>query len=174
MTMKKILPLISFFLLIENVKAHCPLCTVGAAAAAGGAAYLGVDKAVIGLFIGAFAISTGLWLARAIRKQFIPFQRQVIVLASFLLTIIPLMPVISSTVPYYLSLGGEYGTLLNRTYLINLPLFTSMFGGLVVFISPAISRQIMKIRNGKFIPFQGIIITLLSLILTGALLQAVL
>ena len=54
----------------EFVSAHCPLCTAGAAIAAGGAIYLGVSVIVVGLFIGAFAVSTGWWVAKIIKKQY--------------------------------------------------------------------------------------------------------
>lgn len=43
--------------------AHCPLCTIGAGAAAVGAAWLGVSYMVIGVFLGAFGLAIGLWTA---------------------------------------------------------------------------------------------------------------
>ena len=56
--------LFSLFLLpilfFQAVKAHCPLCTVGAGAAAAGAIWLGVSKVVVALFIGGFAMSMGI------------------------------------------------------------------------------------------------------------------
>ena len=45
-----------FIFMVDEVLAHCPLCTAGAAVAVGGAAWLGVSKIIIGLFIGAFAV----------------------------------------------------------------------------------------------------------------------
>src|SRR3989338_4204168 len=96
---KKMLILPLFFLIlilfsgIKTVEAHCPLCTMGAAAAAGGAAFLGVDKIVIGLFIGAFAVSTGWWFSNLIKKNHM-LKTPVLVSSSFLLTVIPLLSVI--------------------------------------------------------------------------------
>ena len=56
--MNKKLPLVlifsvAFIFLVRNVSAHCPLCAMGAGAAAVGAVWLGISKVVVGLFIGA-------------------------------------------------------------------------------------------------------------------------
>lgn len=159
MNIKKILLLIPFLLLlIKGVYAHCPLCTIGAAAAVGGAAWLGVNKVVIGLFIGAFAVSTGWWFSKLIKKQYIPGQKILIILFSFIATVVPLLSIISEIYPIYISLMGNYGSLLNRTYLVNLPLIGSIVGGAIVSSTPWLSSKITKLR-GKTYPFQGIILT---------------
>ena len=166
---KSILPGLLFFLFPFSVRAHCPLCTIGAAAAAGGAAYLGVNTAVIGLFIGAFAVSTGWWVSRWVKKKYLPYQKTLIILASFLLTVIPILPLIGGTSPIYISWWGEYG----KTIPYNTALLPSIFGGLVVSITPQLSKKISSLRNGKVFPFQGVILTLLSLILLGIIIQVV-
>ncbi len=168
------MPLISLLLLsIKSALAHCPLCTAGAAAAAGGALWLGVDKAVVGLFLGAFAVSTGWWISRLIKKQYIPFQKHAIIIGSFVLTMLPIFPFITQVYPLYLSWGGDYGTLFNRTYVINLPLFTSLFGGILVSMTPWLSKKISNMRKGKTFPFQGILLTFTLLVATGITLQLV-
>ncbi len=174
MSLKKLLAFFPFLLLIESVYAHCPLCTAGAAVAAGGAAWLGVNNAAIGIFIGAFAVSTGWWISRLIQKKYIPFQMQLIILLSFITTIMPLMPIIESNYPIYISLIGGYGSLLNRTYILNLFLAGSILGGLVVSISPWLSRKIAELRNGKMIPYQGIILTFALLIVLSAAVELIL
>ncbi len=63
---------ITLFMLIAssmNVAAHCPLCTGAIGAAAVSAKMMGVDSSIIGVFIGAFGISTGIWAARWIAKK---------------------------------------------------------------------------------------------------------
>ena len=105
-------------LFIKSVSAHCPLCVVGAGAAAAGAAYLGINPLIIGLFVGAFSMAMGLWVSRwkYLKKQYFPLQKYVLIIAIFLLTILPILPVISGpTKGFYLSLFGNYGTLFNRT-----------------------------------------------------------
>ena len=168
---KKIFVIPAFLILsvflAEFVSAHCPLCTMGAGAAAAGAVWLGVSKVVVALFIGGFAMSMGMWFSKLIKKKYIPFQKTVIVLVVFLTTVIPLMPLFTAIGPLYLSFMGEYG----KTYAIDYSLISSLFGGLVVFSSPSISKMITKIRGGKIISFQGVMITLSLLVVLGILIQ---
>lgn len=162
-----------FIFLIEEVKAHCPLCTAGAAVAVGGAAWIGVNEAVIGLFIGAFAISTGWWVSKLIKKKYIPYQTFLIIISSFLLTVIPLLKIAGGKVfPIYISLIGGYGTLLNRTYIMDLFLSGSFAGGLIVSITPWLSKRIAKLRGDRFLPFQGVIITMILLIIGAVIIQS--
>lgn len=171
MRMKRILAFFPFLLLMKGVEAHCPLCTVGAAVAAGGAAYLGVHSAVIGLLIGAFAVSTGWWASRWIKKRYIPGQKVMIILLSFALTVIPILPIIGENYPLYISLAGEYGSLLHRTYVVNISLVTSIFGGILVSISPRLSKKISLLRDGRVFPFQGVVLTLSLLVVASIILQ---
>ena len=60
------IPLIIF--LSKSVMAHCPLCVVGAGAAGAAAMWLGVSKVVVALFIGAFAMSIGIWFSIIIKN----------------------------------------------------------------------------------------------------------
>ncbi|HIH38630.1 hypothetical protein J4460_01505 [Candidatus Woesearchaeota archaeon] len=159
---------------VKVARAHCPLCTLGAAAAAGGAAYLGVDKGVIGIFIGAFAVSMGWWVGRMIKKQVIPYQIPVLIAFSFLTTIIPLVPLLKENKPLLISLAGGYGTLLNRTYVIDMFIVGSLIGGAIMCITPSLSKKITSIRQGKTVPYQGIMVTFLLLILAGLFMQFVL
>ncbi|MBI2631673.1 hypothetical protein HYW75_01585 [Candidatus Pacearchaeota archaeon] len=158
---------------IKEVQAHCPLCTIGAAAAAGGAAYLGVNYIVIGLFIGAFAVSLGWWMANIIKRKFVPLQKFWIILLSFLSIVIPVLPLLNDTMPVYISWIGDYGSLLNRTYMANEFLIGSFGGAIVLCLTPWLSRKITSIRNGKILPFQGVALTLFLLILIGTILQMV-
>lgn len=157
---------------IGRVHAHCPLCTAGAAAAAGGAAWLGVSHSVIGVFIGAFAISTGWWVSRMIKKQFIPFQHWILLIVSFALTVIPILTLFADNpYPIYISWGGDYGTIFNRTYLLNLFLIGSIIGGFIVAIAPWLSERMTALRNGKMLPYQGLTITFALLFLISLVLQ---
>src|SRR3989344_954119 len=173
MKLKKLLSLPLFFVLMQSAYAHCPLCTVGAAAAAGGAAWLGVSKIVIGVFIGAFAVSIGLWVSNLIKKQYIPFQKPSIILFSFLTTVFPLLglEVMRSNYPLLVSFFGDYGSLLNRTYILNLFLIGSILGGFIVSITPWLSKKITIVRNGKMLPYQGIMLTFLLLIISSAIIE---
>lgn len=165
-----ILSLFSLFL-IKEVHAHCPLCTIGAAAAAGGAVYLGVNNLVIGLFIGAFAVSMGWWFSNLIKKKFIPFQRTAIILLSFITTILPMLPLMEGIKPLYINIVGDYGSLLNRTYIFNLFLVGSILGGIIVTLTPWLSSKLTSLRNGKMLPYQGTVLTLALLLMLGTIIQ---
>ncbi len=147
--------------------AHCPLCTVGAAAAAGGAAYLGVSTLVIAIFIGAFAVSIGWWIANALKRQFFPFQKPALILFSFLTTVLPLAPLLSETKALYLPWIGAYG----QTYALNVFYVGALVGGVITSITPWLSKKISSLRGGKLVPFQGILLTLGLLVIVAVMMQ---
>jgi len=171
MNKKKLIPFVSFLFLLRGVQAHCPLCTAGAAIAAGGAVYLGIHPAAVSLFIGAFSVSTGWWMSnwRWFKKRRIPFQKSLIVIGSFVLTVLPILPVLESKpYPLYFSFLGEYGLI----YLLNLSLIGSILGGLLVSIAPWLSRKLSSMREGgRVFPFQGVMITLGLLLIASILIQ---
>ncbi len=174
MNLKKLVPIVFFlFSGLRYAEAHCPLCTLGAAAAAGGAAWLGVNNIVIGLFIGAFAVSTGWWISSLIKKKYIPGQKPVIILVSYITTILPISKLIPSIYPFYISLMGDYGSILNRTYIVNLFIIGTIIGGLIVSVAPTISKKITAVRQGKTLPYQGVVITFLILITIGGIIQII-
>lgn len=163
---------ILLFLLIFSglASAHCPLCTAGAGAAAAGAAYLGVAKPVLGLFIGALGVSTGWWFAKKIPEKYLPYQKGIFVLASFLLTVVPIMPITGEQKAFFIGLYGSCGSILHNTYMYDLSLMTSIIGGVIVTLSPLISGKITEIR-GKHINYQGIIVTFVTLMILGLIIQ---
>src|SRR3989338_10935204 len=139
--MKKILLLfVAIFALVIPITAlaHCPLCVAGAGALAVLATSLGVSSVVVGILIGAFALALGLWLAPLVKKQYIPYQKQVLTLLIAVTTIIPVMPFIKDYGPLYISLGGKYGTPWHNTYTIDLFLFGSIVGALLMLVAPSV------------------------------------
>ena len=169
MKIKLFLGLMTMVFLTEFISAHCPLCTIGAGAAAAGAVWLGVSKVVVALFLGAFAMSMGMWFARVLSKKrtYIPFQNILVIIGVFLLTILPLIPIVKAIGPLHLSFIGAYG----KTYAVNYSLFSSIFGGLIVMSIPSLSKKITQFRKGKMLPFQGIILTLGLIIIAGVIIQ---
>ena len=157
--------------LIKTVSAHCPLCTIGAGAAAGAAVWLGVSKVVVALFLGAFAMSMGMWFARLLSKKrkYIPFQNTLVIVGVFLLTILPLLPIVKVIGPLYLSFIGSYG----KTFAFNYAIASSLLGGVLTFIAPTLSKKITELRKGKMLPFQGMILTFSLLIIAGAIIQLI-
>ena len=170
---KKLLSFGIFPFLLKIAYAHCPLCTIGAAAAAGTASYFGLNKAIIGIFIGAFAVSIGWYASKLIKRKFIPFQKTLLIIFSFFATIIPLIPLIESSYPFSVFLFGKYGSLFNRTYLLNLFLLGSVIGSFIVSITPWLSEKITRLRYGKFIPFQGILLTFTLLLISSIIVEMI-
>lgn len=162
------------FLATGPVLAHCPLCTAGAGLAAIFASYLGVGAAPIGVFIGAFSVALGWWMSRLIKKRFIPKQNVVLALISFLTIVLPLIPLMHDYSSVYISLGGDYGSLLNRTYLINIFLVGAIIGGLILLVSPYLSRRISVWRKNKMFPYQGLAVTFFLLALAAVILELLL
>lgn len=151
------------------VFAHCPLCTAGAGALAVFAASIGVPTSVVGVFIGAFALALGLWISRTVKKKYVRYQDILLTAAIFLTTVIPVMPFADEYRSFSLFISGDYGSLLNRTYLINNFLLGAVVGGILLLAAPSASRILTKLRGGKALPYQGLAITLILLV-AGALL----
>ncbi len=154
------------------VSAHCPLCTAGAGAVAGAAVLFGVQNSVVGLFLGAFAMALGLWFGKKLKFN-LKYKEELVGVLSWVLTILPLMPLFKSYTALYVYLAGDYGSLLNRSYIVDKFIIGSIVGALIVYISPYISRRISEIRK-KTIDFQGIIITFVLLAVVGIIFQLVL
>ncbi|HLC60689.1 MAG TPA: hypothetical protein VJJ52_04625 [Candidatus Nanoarchaeia archaeon] len=166
----KLFFLLIFFILAINLiplaHAHCPLCTVAVGAAAISAKYYGVDVSIIGLLIGAFGISTGLWIGLKVKKYF-KFQLPLIVLASFLLTVIPLIYLSDEYIYAPILWFGAAGSLLNKVYWINKILFGSLIGGVVAVLAYLLHAYVKKIRGKVLFPYQGVAFTVLSLAIAG-------
>ncbi len=163
--------LMALLFAVQSARAHCPLCTAAIAGAAGGAALLGVGNAVIGLFVGAFAVSTGWWAARAIDRKFIPFQEHALVAASFLLTVLPIAALLPSVQAVNVFWFGDYGSLFNATYVLDRFLAAALLGGLIVAVAPALSAKLAEMRGGRRVQYQGVLLTLSLLALAGFALQ---
>ena len=162
----------AILLVPEKVLAHCPLCTAGAGAIAAAAMSLGVKVEVLGLLIGAFAAALGFYIANRVKKKFFPGQYWVIVLATFFLTVLPLMPLMAvepyAFVVYWF---GEAGSLFNRIYLLDRFIVSSLFGGALMALAPKLSGYVSRMRDGKRFPYQTLTVTLLLLIITAVLVQ---
>lgn len=163
--------LVLLFIALNPVAyAHCPLCTGAIGAAAISAKYYGLDSTIIGLLIGAFGISTGLWVGLKI-KQYIKFQFWIIAILSFLLTVIPLLAISSDTAIVPILLAGKEGSTLNKVYFVNKILLGSIIGGLITFITYFLHIYIKKLNGKVLFPFQGVLLTLFFLVISGLLLH---
>lgn len=175
--MKKILiVIVGVFAITPNiVLAHCPLCTIGAGALAIFAMSIGVSSAIIGIFIGAFALALGLWTGNVIKRQYIPFQKTIIAMLIYLSTIIPLMSLAKDYYPVYVSIFGKYGSLLHNTYIINLFILGAVLGAMAVFVAKPLSKWISNINGGKLlVRYQGPILSFILLVIVSIIVQLLL
>ena len=163
-----------FFINPTFVHAHCPLCTGAVAMAAVTANYYGMDLVSIGLFVGAFGISTGLWVGRKIKNQYFKFQLTTVVLLSFLLTVMPLQTLTPENIYLSLRWFGEPGTLFNKVYWMNRLFFGSLLGGVLSVSAFFIHHTVKKFNQDTVLfPFQGIAFTLGALVLGSIVVQLV-
>ena len=146
---------------VQIAFAHCPLCTVGAAAAAIGASWLGLSSFSIGIFMGAFALAMGLWIGKLLKRKFkLPaYIIWIFAIFSFVTTVVPLQPIMFDNSSIYVSIFGDYGSWLNSTYYVDKFVIGSIIGAVILVFSPYISRVLSKTRNNKTFPYQGMIIT---------------
>lgn len=154
--------------------AHCPLCTLGAGAAAVGAGWLGVEKIAIGVMLGGFSVALGLWMSGLIHKQYVKYQKWLVAAFVALTTVIPLMPMFTYYGSVYIRWFGPYGSLFNRTYAINLFAVGLIIGASIMLAMPYVSRFISSRRGGRTIPYQGVSLSVLLLIVFAAVLQVAL
>lgn len=168
--MKKIIILLlaaALFLPAAPALAHCPLCTAGAAGAALIAMYFGVSATSIGIFLGAAALAMGLWIAKLVKKNYVPHQKKLLGAFSLVSTTLPLAPLMRQYGSIYVPFLGAYGT----TYVINLFWAGVVIGSLLMLAAPWISGKLSKARGGKIFPFQGVSVALLLLITMSALVE---
>jgi len=164
---------VGFLLFSTTAEAHCPLCTAAVGAGAAAAKYYGVDESIIGLFIGAFGISIGLWIARSIKKEYFKYQSVAIILLSFILTVVPLLALSKDVIYVPVFLFGSVGTMLNKVYWINKMLLGSIIGGGASIFAFGIHEHIKK-KNGRVLfPYQGIAFTAAVLAVAAAALYLI-
>jgi hypothetical protein len=145
------------------VFAYCPLCVAGTGVLVIAGYELGVKKIVMGLLIGGLAVVFGEWLNKLIKRKIFKGQEFLVIVLTFILTYLPVKSLISD---YF------YFTITNQDHfvMIDKSLLSGIFGGLLVYLAPFISKFITQ-KRGKTILFQRIIVTLILLIIFGLILQ---
>ena len=150
----------TFLLSISRlVSAHCPLCTAGAAAGVATARYFGVHDSIVGLFLGAFIVSTALWFNKWLLKKGKRFvlQESILVVLSFLLLAVPLytggvivdFEMVKSMPEHHSVLGmGLYG--------IDALLFGMIAGSVAIWGVFGFSEHIKRKRGRVLWPYQGV------------------
>ncbi len=156
-----IIPILMIFAslsVIPIVHAHCPLCTAAVGTGLIFTRYYGVDDSVVGIWIGAFAISTGLWIGKVLEKRYgnkIPMQKHVIAGLSLVLTIVSF---------YFGGLLGAQNSILG----IDRLLFGTVAGSITSYAGLGLSTKIKQMNKGKVaFPYQTILTVIMFLVLTN-------
>ncbi len=160
--------LISAFLIVPSVMAHCPLCTAAAAGGVAVARFYGVDDSIVGLLLGALIVSTALWFGRWMKKKDYGFiiPEFIIVLVSFLIFAVPFyytglitdVDMVKSMPEHHSMLGlGAYG--------IDKLLFGMIIGSLAVWGAFSLSDIIKKKRGKVLWDYQGLSFMIMALII---------
>ncbi len=164
------LPFILVFAIIVSyslpaASAMCPLCTASAAIGLGVARYYGIDDIVIGIWLGALAVSTALWVNNIVKKRagakfkVLPIYEALLIAAVIAATIVPF---------YFAGFFSGMPGMVDTIFGINRLVFGIIVGSLVTFIGAPMSNMVKRKRNSVF-PYQTIIITFLMLIALSAL-----
>ena len=96
------------------------------------------------------------------------FQNIIVAWLIYLTTLILLYPFLKGDITAWsLSIAGDYGSVLNSTYLIDLFIVGSIIGSLIVLYAMKLSSYITQKRNGKMIKFQGLLLTFALLVLAA-------
>ncbi|MBI4896420.1 MAG: hypothetical protein HY832_02630 [Candidatus Aenigmarchaeota archaeon] len=145
--------------------AHCPVCSAATGMAVVGARLYGIDDLVLGVFTGGFIISTALWFNNFLLKRnkgakYLPMQKTIMVLFSFVTTIVTLYMagLLNNTAAIYTMFGID-------------KLFIGSLIGTAISIVAYETHAILKSRNNdkNYLPFQSIIMVLSFLVITSAL-----
>ncbi len=150
--MKKLklsLPLSIFGLVFAKpVFAHCPLCVVGAGAGLSLSRIIGIDDSITGIWMAAFLGAMSFWISNSIKKRYIPFQKAIIYISIFAITIISF---------YRFGLINEHSGLIG-----NLPKLTFgiLIGGILFYIVDKINTIIKKSKGKVPFPYQPIVFNL--------------
>jgi hypothetical protein len=162
----EIFRLLILFLVYPSITfAYCPLCVGGVLVLTFLGYEIGVKRIVLGFLIGALAVAFAEWLNRLIKIKLFKGQDFLIIALTFILIYLPVKNYIFNYYSlYFPNLGVHTPILIDKS------LLSGIFGGLLVYIAPFISKFITQ-KRGKTILFQRIIVTLILLIIFGLILQ---
>ncbi len=158
-----LLSILTLFLSMPRVMAHCPLCTAATIIGVGVTRSFGWDDAIVGIFVGAMVVSSALWVNNILKKKGVGgnglLRISSLTVASFVLTILT----------FYLA--GLFG--LANTYRIfgmEKILFGTLSGGVVTFAAFFASNVIKSRNNGMpAFSYQTMIITFAAILVNAAL-----
>lgn len=153
--------LIVLFLLAfpRAVSAHCPLCAAGVVGGLTLTRWLGIDDVYSGIWLGGLVGSLSFWFGGSLKRKFVPYQEYLVFLFLFLLTTVPFL---------YVGLGNPHAP---RLFGVNRLFFGMVVGGVVFLAATFLDRVLRRLNKGHVLfPYQGVILTLGSLVVSAVIL----
>ena len=129
-------------------KAVCPICTVAVAGGLGISRWIGIDDAVMGIWVGGLILSSGFWLADWVSKKSwkIPYHKTL----SVLLMIIFVLP------PLYMA--KMIGLANNTLWGIDKIVLGTIIGSILFFAGVKLDQYLRTTNEGKvYIYYQKVI-----------------
>jgi len=129
-------------------KAVCPICTVAVAGGLGISRWIGIDDAVMGIWVGGLILSSGFWLADWVSKKSwkIPYPKTLAVL----LMVIFVLP------PLYMA--KMIGVANNTLWGIDKIVLGTIIGSVLFFAGVKIDQYLRTTNEGKvYIYYQKVI-----------------
>lgn len=142
--------------------AHCPLCTAAVGAGVAVSRFYGVDDTIVGVWIGAFVVSTALWFGKAFKKEYLPHQT--LLLQAFAL--------IATVVPFYFA--GIIGHPDYTFWGVDKLLAGIITGGIMTNAAMLASAAIKKSKGKVVFPFQTIALIMAALTISSAVFWTIL
>lgn len=146
----------NYFLLIPSVHAICPVCTIAVGAGVGLSRYLGIDDTVTGVWVGGLTVSMIVWSINWLisKKKTFRFYKLIIILAYYLLIVVPL------------TYSDIIGHPLNRLFGIDKLLLGIIFGSGIFIAGNETYKKVKEKNNGKaHFPFEKVAFPVASLVL---------
>lgn len=153
----------SLLFFAQKTTAHCPLCVAATGSFVATSRIMGIDDAITGTFVGAFIISTALWTDRMLSKRKIrlPLQPYALSLLFIALTFAGFF--------IFGFVSGGFATIMG----IDRFIFGILAGSMIILFSYEAHNLLRKSNNGKnHLPFQGIVLPMLVLVLFDVLMYA--
>lgn len=151
------------FLNLSEANAHCPLCVVGAGAGLSLARVLGIDDSITGVWIAALLGATALWTNNLLKKQYVPFQRELLYLGFFGLTIWSFYAGNDFMIgKYSFALINTHAGQIFGLYKLTFGIVT---GGVLFYIVDVVNALVRQKRGRSFFPYQGVVVSLASMFL---------
>lgn len=137
----------------------CPVCTVTVVAGLGLSRLLGIDDAIVSIWIGAFILSfsfvTVNWIEKKWPKLRSIYNIWVTALLMYLLSLVPL------------KLNGSIGLPLNKLWGMDKILLGMVTGSLVFLFGIWADKKGRKVKGKQFFPYQKVVFPVICLILAS-------